>query len=226
MTSWMVSEGGVRAILLDDKFWEDLVAALRLMTPIVKLLRLCDGEVGAMGKIYDKMFLLTEKAAKSNASFAPKVKQLIESRWEYLHSFMHGAGYALDPEFLESTGSWDQAISNGVHEIIERLCLRECILENKGKYDEPLKSITTDSDEVVQKVADCELELAKYKQEAARGCLHEKECAAERKAHGAGCVVGPVLQAPADPLEGRLECASASHLRFSGRAQLVSLRPD
>ena len=38
-------EGGVRAILLDEEgFWRHLVEALKVMTPIVKLLRLCDGE--------------------------------------------------------------------------------------------------------------------------------------------------------------------------------------
>mmetsp|Transcript_23597 Transcript_23597/g.53678 ORF Transcript_23597/g.53678 Transcript_23597/m.53678 type:complete len:104 (+) Transcript_23597:728-1039(+) len=42
-------EGGVRAILLDEEgFWCPLVEALKIMTPIVRLLRICDGERPAL----------------------------------------------------------------------------------------------------------------------------------------------------------------------------------
>eukprot|EP00966_Prymnesium_polylepis_P115918 2679387-Prymnesium_polylepis.1 len=114
----VVGEGGVRAIILNDVgYWEPMLEVLKVMTPIVKLLRLCDGEKPAMGKVYDRMFLVKDKVEKSTVSWAPKAVKLVEARWEYLHSFMHAAGYAFDPEFLESTGSWDTAIQNGVVEI-------------------------------------------------------------------------------------------------------------
>ena len=45
--------------------------------------------------------------------------------WEYVHSFMHGAGYALDPEFMGM--EMDTAVSNGVMEVIERICLRDVL---------------------------------------------------------------------------------------------------
>ena len=76
---------------------------------------------------------------------------------------MHAAGYALDPEFMEMTNEWDQATTTGVLEIIERLCLRDAILQNKAGHADPLTMITTESDEVVQMVAACEKELASYK---------------------------------------------------------------
>ena len=89
--------------------------------------------------------------------------KLIETRWEYLHSFMHGAGYALDAEFIENTNGWDEATMNGVMEMIERLCLRDSIIENREGHTDPQKELTTQSEVVVNKVAQAELELAKYK---------------------------------------------------------------
>eukprot|EP00966_Prymnesium_polylepis_P161830 3740519-Prymnesium_polylepis.1 len=88
------------------------------------------------------------------------------SRWEYLHSFFHGAGYAFDPEFIENTHDWDAAVSNGVMvmEVMERLCLRDCMIENTEKHDDPQTALTTTSAVVVEKVAACELELSKYKE--------------------------------------------------------------
>ena len=46
----------------------------------------------------------------------------IKERWEYLHSPMHAAGYALDPEFMMNTKEWDEAVTEGTLKIIERMC--------------------------------------------------------------------------------------------------------
>ena len=75
------------------------------MTPLVKLLRLMDGERPAMGKIYDRMFVLKEKIEASVVSWKDKAAKIHSDRWEYfhsdrweyLHSEFHAAGYALDP---------------------------------------------------------------------------------------------------------------------------------
>ena len=75
-------EGGVRAILLDEAgFWAPLVDSLKVMTPVVKLLRLCDGEKPAMGKVYDRMFLLQERVKKMSVSWAKDAARIIASRW-------------------------------------------------------------------------------------------------------------------------------------------------
>ena len=133
------------------------------MTPIVKLLRLCDGEEPAMGKIYHRMFDVIEKTKKSDVTWAPTALEKIETRWEYLHSFMHGAGYALDPEFMQNTQDWDLATSNGVMEVIERLCIRD-ICAAADDPEEARKKITASDTEVIERVAKCELELSKYRE--------------------------------------------------------------
>ncbi|KAL1527711.1 hypothetical protein AB1Y20_009096 [Prymnesium parvum] len=59
-------EGGVKAIILDEEgFWVPLLDALKVMTPISKTLRMCDSDKPVMGKIYDHMFMLSEKAFKT-----------------------------------------------------------------------------------------------------------------------------------------------------------------
>ena len=68
------------------------------MTPIVKLLRLADGEKPAMGKVYDRMFMIGQKIEeRKGIPWASQAKRYHDERWEYLHSPMHAAGYALDP---------------------------------------------------------------------------------------------------------------------------------
>lgn len=88
----------VRAIVLDKAgYWRRVVDALRIMTPLVVLLRMMDGDRPIMGKIYDKMFMVGERIKKSKVSWKEQAAEVHVTRWEYLHSDMHGAGYALDP---------------------------------------------------------------------------------------------------------------------------------
>ena len=56
------------------------------MTPIVKLLRLMDGEKPAMGKVYDRMFMIGNKIGKREISWKDKAEKIHSERWEYLHS--------------------------------------------------------------------------------------------------------------------------------------------
>ena len=49
-------------------------------------------------------------------------------RWEYLHSPFHAAGYALDPEFLETVGELDSATQEGLMTVLERMALRDVIM--------------------------------------------------------------------------------------------------
>ena len=93
------------------------------MTPVVKLLRLCDGEKPAMGKIYDRMFMLGDRIEKSTVSWKEKAAEIHAERWEYLHSPFHAAGYALDPEFMEMQKDMDEATQDGLMTVVERLCL-------------------------------------------------------------------------------------------------------
>lgn len=67
-----------------------------------------------------------------------------QSRWEYLHSDFHAAAYALDPEFLDTNGDLDSATQDGVMAVLERLSLREVMLEAQERGEDPMLVQQTD----------------------------------------------------------------------------------
>eukprot|EP00965_Chrysotila_dentata_P080070 2641634-Pleurochrysis_carterae.AAC.1 len=63
-----------------------------------------DGEKPVMGKVYDRMFMIGEEIVKSDAPWVCEAQRIHADRWKYLHSDFHAAGYALDPEYLDTDG--------------------------------------------------------------------------------------------------------------------------
>ena len=47
----------------------------------------------AMGKIYDRMFMIGQKIKASDVSWKAEAEKIHAERWEYLHSEMHSAGF-------------------------------------------------------------------------------------------------------------------------------------
>lgn len=41
----------------------------------------------------------------SNVPLVTKAADFVEDRWMYIHTFMHGGGYACDPEFFLDTAT-------------------------------------------------------------------------------------------------------------------------
>ncbi|KAL3925898.1 MAG: hypothetical protein SGPRY_003542 [Prymnesium sp.] len=157
------SEGGVNDILLDEAgFWSPLLAALQDMVPITKVLRMCDGNKPViMGEMYDRMLAMAQKVSQVSEPFAAEAARLIEERWEYLHSFMHGAAYAFDPNFFDNRNNWDEATTNGVMDLIERITARDMIQESP----DPVKArreLTFYSQAVVERVAAAEVEVSQF----------------------------------------------------------------
>lgn len=211
-------EGGIKAILLDEeRFWKPLVGALKIMTPITKTLRMCDGDKPVMGKIYDRMFMLAEKTRNMNLPWASQAAARIDERWEYLHSYMHGAGYAFDPEFFEHRQSWDTAVKNGVEELIERVCLREAM----KKTDDPVarSRLTAESDEVAQVVADCEAQLSEFVQGLGPFTKKKVLINAKRLAPAAWwdryCAHLPLLSQVAKAVLSQVVCSSSAERNWS-----------
>ena len=168
----------VKKLILDEAgFWKKLVEVLRIMTPIVKLLRLTDGEQPAMGKVYDRMFMIGQKIDESSAIWKAEAAAVHEKRWEYLHSFMHAAGYALDPEFMDTQGDIDEATQNGLFDIIEKMSIRDAIAESDDSKRVLASLYAADDlhtavlpadikEKALQRATETHLELAKYQQRA------------------------------------------------------------
>ena len=131
------------------------------MSPVVKLLRLMDGDSPAMGKIYDRMFMIGQDIDKSAIPWKDTAATIHSARWEYLHSVMHAAGYALDPEFMMMQSSMDEATQEGLMTVVERISLRDEI-EASANPTAAAKTLKVESDEVQARIAKTMMELATY----------------------------------------------------------------
>ena len=175
---WLPIEGDdkVKKLILSDIFWKKVVDALRIMSPLVKFLRLTDGDQPAMGKVYDRMFAIGQKIEKSNVVWKKSAARIHADRWEYLHSFMHSAGYGLDPEFMHLQSEIDVATQNGLMDIIEKISIRDIIAESEdpkamlqslysSEADDP-ESVAILPDDLKEKAEErameTHIELAKY----------------------------------------------------------------
>ena len=108
-SKWAKESGGKNAtsIILMPSFWTNIVYILKIFGPLVRVLRLVDGEKKpAMGYIYEAMDRAKEaiiKAFNEKKEKYSEVFKIIDDRWEsQLHRPLHAAGYYLNPEFFYS----------------------------------------------------------------------------------------------------------------------------
>ncbi|KAI5444718.1 hypothetical protein KIW84_013119 [Lathyrus oleraceus] len=92
------------SIILMTSFWNDVAYTLKVMAPLVDVLRMVDNErKPTMGYIYATMGVAKEsieRAFNSNSSKYKFVFDIIDKRWEcQLHHPLHSTGYYLKPEY-------------------------------------------------------------------------------------------------------------------------------
>ena len=98
-------EDDVSDKILDKDWWARLESLVNLLLPIKKVLRVLDTNKPTISKIYDIMFKLGERIRNSEFEWKEGAIKCFDERWIYIHSPIHAAGYALDPEYLNTTGS-------------------------------------------------------------------------------------------------------------------------
>nr|XP_025884614.1 uncharacterized protein LOC112940594 [Solanum lycopersicum] len=92
----------VANLIISIHFWNDVVRALTVCSPLTKVFRLVDGEKKpSMGYIYEAMERAKESIAHGFCGIQKhhaKVFQIIDTRWsEQLHRPLHAAGHVLNP---------------------------------------------------------------------------------------------------------------------------------
>ncbi|KAH1206540.1 hypothetical protein GmHk_16G046961 [Glycine max] len=115
-------------VVLMLSFWNSVIYTLKVMAPLVKVLRLVDGErKSAMGYIYEAMDKAKETIIKSfnnNESKYKDVFAIIDKRWNcQLHRPLHAAAHFLNPEFFYDNTDleFDFEVTNGLFECIKKL---------------------------------------------------------------------------------------------------------
>jgi hAT family C-terminal dimerisation region len=117
----------------DGSFWDSLRFISAVLGPCFALMRRTDSSAPIMGKFYKLMSelggqlkdLFDADKPFSKAPWAEYKDEIIgahTSRWEYMHTDYHSAGYALDPNFLteDVNGVNNGEVFQGLAAVIER----------------------------------------------------------------------------------------------------------
>ena len=87
----------------EEIFWKKAAEIVKLAEPLVKVLRLVDGERLAMGLIYEAMDQTKEQIRATYMDRVGKygpIWAIIDQRWNnQLHRPIHAAGYFLNPRY-------------------------------------------------------------------------------------------------------------------------------
>ncbi|XP_042416539.1 uncharacterized protein LOC122005539 isoform X1 [Zingiber officinale] len=129
-SKWAKEAAGkkVAKIIMTLRFWSSIVHILKIYGPLVRVLRLVDGErKPAMSYIYEAMDRAKEtimKAFKEKEEKYKEVFEIIDKRWEcQLHRPLHAAGHYLNPEYFYSYTDSNICgeVVNSLFETMERL---------------------------------------------------------------------------------------------------------
>ncbi|CAL5384210.1 unnamed protein product [Camellia sinensis] len=129
-------------ILGDARFWKAIKYCLKCVLPLVKILRLVDGDAKpAMGFIYEAMDRAKEEIASNLNHVRGRYKciwEIIDTRWDLqLHRPLHAAAYYLNPMFhYQENFNADTEVKIGLFKTIERMYPD---IEDRVKVDEQLE---------------------------------------------------------------------------------------
>eukprot|EP00253_Pinus_taeda_P007879 PITA_07879 len=112
----------------EEIFWRKAVEIVKLVEPLVKVLRLVDGERLAMGFIYEAMDQAKEQIKRvykdKVAKYGP-IWTIVDERWNnQLHRPIHAAGYFLNPRYhykAMETGALRGEVRDGLIDYIDRM---------------------------------------------------------------------------------------------------------
>ncbi|XP_021754926.1 uncharacterized protein LOC110720229 [Chenopodium quinoa] len=106
------------------KFWEKANEIIKIQDPIIKVLKLVDGDLKpTMGFIYEAMGRC-KLAIQNNPTYYKNYWKMIDKRWNcQLHTDLHGAGCFLKPQYMyrENDIGNDHELLVGVRKVITRL---------------------------------------------------------------------------------------------------------
>ncbi|KAL5544317.1 hypothetical protein UlMin_008101 [Ulmus minor] len=115
-------------IIVDSEFWAAIKYCLKSVVPLVKVLRLVDGDAKpAMGYIFEAVDRAKDQIASNYNGIQKHYKpiwDIIDERWALqLHRPLHAAAYYLNPKFHynpEFNAYYE--IKRGLYETIQKMC--------------------------------------------------------------------------------------------------------
>ncbi|PKA46753.1 hypothetical protein AXF42_Ash015647 [Apostasia shenzhenica] len=116
----------IKDIVLDKMFWNDCLIIIKIVSPLLRLLRIVDSdEKPALGYVYEGMYRarksIKETFQNKKRLYKPYTK-IVKERWDkLLRRDIHAAAYWLNPVFQynQLTFSHKPEVMNGLLEVIE-----------------------------------------------------------------------------------------------------------
>ncbi|XP_024019615.1 uncharacterized protein LOC112091068 [Morus notabilis] len=143
----------IKSLLYLDRFWKHAQEAVRISEPFVKILRIVDGDMPAMGYMYESI----ERAKVGIKAYYKGVEEkympvwdMIERRWNMqLHSSLHAAAAFLNPSIsYNASFKMDLRLRNGFQEAMLKMATTDNdkteITKELPKYINALGALGTD----------------------------------------------------------------------------------
>ncbi|MFQ6663081.1 hypothetical protein Gotur_030722 [Gossypium turneri] len=113
-----------KKIVLGKDFWKKANGLIKVYEPLVKVLRLTDGdEKPTMGFIYEAIDR-AKQAIQQDCRYFTENKKIIDNRWNFMDFDLHSAGYFLNPQFQFGVEHSENVVIEtleGTRSVIERL---------------------------------------------------------------------------------------------------------
>ncbi|XP_023752194.1 uncharacterized protein LOC111900549 [Lactuca sativa] len=117
----------VKLIILNESFWNNCAIIVKVMTPMLRLLRICDSdEKPALGYVYEGMYRAKKgikKLFRNNRELYTPFTNIIKNRWDrMLRKSLHAAAYWLNPVFQYDQENFSKKpeVVGGIMDMIER----------------------------------------------------------------------------------------------------------
>ena len=156
--------GELRALALDDEFWERCKLAQEIMLPIGKLQAFTDSNSATGSKVHYHFYVMQSTIEKLDFGEETELKEnvlyLANKRWDYATSDLTLTGNLLDPEF------WDCDLEEKSFDAFCRMVDRTYPLPDESKYAETeagVAAFQADTAEVKRKRTAAENQLSYYK---------------------------------------------------------------
>jgi Protein of unknown function (DUF 659)/hAT family C-terminal dimerisation region len=115
----------VARLIEDGQLKDELKRIRAMLEPVRAVLRQFDGGTSVMGHVYPTMQGLRETVSNIPDSDPCKERLLniVDERWEFMHSPMHAAAYAINPLYINVVADIcdDQELMTGLTAVIEKL---------------------------------------------------------------------------------------------------------
>lgn len=115
-------------IIEDNKLAKDMEKLVQCLLPVVRVLRMCDGNQPAIGFVYPAMYELKsfmERTDDDRASlpFRVSMASMVLERWNWMHNIMHAAAYALNPRYWHVIDDIckEKEVMQGLKKVIAKL---------------------------------------------------------------------------------------------------------